>query len=57
VVERDDDLDEATVRERLRLYHEQAEELKAYYSERGVLRVIDGNESPDDVFSRIVASL
>ncbi|MGH2703241.1 MAG: adenylate kinase [Actinomycetota bacterium] len=57
VVGRDDDQEESTVRERLRLYHEQTEPLKSYYNERGVLQQIDGTASPDDVFSRIVASL
>jgi adenylate kinase len=57
VVERVDDLDEATVRRRLELYHEQTEPLKAYYDERGLLRVIDGTASPDDVFDQIVAVL
>jgi adenylate kinase len=57
VVERVDDLDEATVRRRLQLYHEQTEPLKAYYDERGLLRVIDGTASPDEVFEQIVTVL
>jgi len=57
VVERQDDLDEATVRRRLQLYHEQTEPLKAYYDERELLRVIDGTASPDDVFDQIVSVL
>ena len=57
VTKRADDEDEETVRERLRLYHEQTEPLKAYYAERGLLREIDGEGSPDDVFERIVTSI
>ena len=58
VVERADDLDEATVRERLRLYHEQTVPLKDYYSKRAILVEIDGSDgSPDEVFSRIVEAI
>lgn len=57
VVERTDDHEEATIRARLKLYHEQTEPLKAYYKERGLLREVDGLASPDEVFARIVASL
>jgi adenylate kinase len=57
VIERVDDLDEATVRKRLDLYHKQTEPLKAYYEERGLLREVDGEGSTDDVFARIMASL
>ncbi len=57
VVERTDDHDEQTIRERLKLYHEQTEPLKAYYRDRGLLREIDGQASPDDVFDRIVAAV
>jgi adenylate kinase len=58
VVERGDDLDEATVKERLRLYHTQTEPLKAYYAEKGLLREVDGSEgTPDEVFTRIVEAI
>ena len=57
VVERSDDHDEATIRARLALYHEQTEPLRTYYEERDLLREIDGIGSPDEVFSRIVAAL
>lgn len=57
VVERNDDHDEATIRKRLELYHEQTEPLKQFYGERGLLVEIDGVGSPDEVFSRIVESL
>lgn len=57
VVERTDDHEEETVRKRLALYHEQTEPLKHYYAERGLLREVDGEAPPDEVFSRIVAAL
>lgn len=57
VVERSDDHEEATVRERLSLYHEQTEPLTEYYEAKGILRCIDGEGSPDEVFSRIAGSL
>lgn len=57
VVERVDDHEEATVRERLKLYHEQTEPLKSYYESRGLLRPLSGEGETDEVFDRIVASL
>lgn len=57
VVARTDDNEEETVTNRLRLYHQQTEPLKAYYDERNLLREIDGVGSPDEVFSRIVSSI
>ncbi len=57
VVERTDDHEEETVKQRLRLYHEQTEPLKNYYEDKGLLKAIDGEGSPDEVFSRIVAEL
>jgi len=57
VVERTDDHEEATIRERLKLYHEQTEPLKAFYEERGLLKQVDGVGTTDEVFDRIVAAL
>jgi adenylate kinase len=54
---RDDDLDEDATRERLKLYREQTEPLKEHYEQRGKLRVVQGEGSPDEVFERIVAAL
>ncbi len=54
---RGDDVEEATIRERLALYHKQTEPLKAYYEKAGLLRLIDGQGSTDEVFGRIVAAL
>ena len=57
VEKRFDDGADETIKERLRLYHEQTEPLKAYYESRSMLRTIDGAGSQDEVFDRIVASL
>lgn len=57
VVGRFDDLEEATVRERLKNYTEQTLPLKKYYEERQVLVQIDGTKTPDEVFSEIVTAL
>ncbi|MDQ3986438.1 MAG: adenylate kinase [Actinomycetota bacterium] len=54
---RDDDEDEATIRERLSLYHDQTEPLKEHYKKAGPLREIDGMGSVDEVFDRIVAAI
>lgn len=56
VVARNDDHEE-TIRERLRLYHEQTAPLKDFYEKRGLLVEIDGDGAPDEVFQRIVAAL
>ena len=56
VVRRSDD-EEGKIRERLRLYHEQTEPLRTYYSDRGLLRTIDGVGTKSEVFGRIVAVL
>lgn len=47
----DDDRD--TVRERLRHYHALTEPVLDYYRERGLLRLIDGVGTPDEVYARI----
>lgn len=57
VVRRTDDVDEKTVLSRLETYHRETEPLKAYYEERGILREVDGEGTPQDVFGRIVAVL
>jgi adenylate kinase len=54
---RQDDLEEATVRQRLALYREQTSPLKEYYEGRGVLKPVSGEGTPDEVFDRIVAAL
>lgn len=57
VEERNDDLDEGTIRHRLALYHEETEPLKAYYRDKSILRVVDGTATPDEVFAHITAVL
>ena len=56
LVQRDDDKPE-TIRKRLAEYHEQTEPLIGWYEERGLLRRFDGLLAPDDVHSRIRATL
>lgn len=46
-----------TVRERLGVYHRETEPLVAYYSERGLLRRVDGAHDPDTVEAGIRAAL
>lgn len=53
---REDDRPE-TVRERLRVYHRETEPLIAYYSERGLLRRVDGALDPDAVRAEVRAAL
>jgi len=54
--QRSDDA-EATVRNRLDVYHRQTEPLLAYYRGQGLLRVVDGRGVPDEVFVLILAEL
>ncbi len=56
VVPRNDD-NAAAIKERLRLYHETTEPLKEYYEAKGLLRTIDGDGTPDEVFTRIAEAL
>jgi adenylate kinase len=56
LVQRDDDKPE-TVRKRLAVYHDQTEPLIDWYEERGLLRRFDGLLPPDEVHSRIRATL
>lgn len=52
LLQRDDD-QEATIRNRLRVYHEQTSPLFAYYERQGVLRRVDGAGAPDAVRRRV----
>jgi adenylate kinase len=54
--QRDDDKPE-TVANRLNVYDEQTAPLIDYYRERGLLREIDGQRSPDEVYGQIKASV
>ncbi len=52
LVQRDDDREEV-VRERIRVYREQTEPIVEFYRRKGVLVVVDGLGSPQEVFSRL----
>lgn len=56
VYQRDDD-QEATVRERLKVYDDTSRSLKAFYQERGLLVNLDGNGTPDQVSEAVMAQL
>jgi len=49
--QRDDD-NEKTIRQRLAVYNEQTSPLIAYYSERGLLKEVEGIGSIDEIFDR-----
>ncbi len=53
---RDDDKPE-TVLNRLKIYHEQTQPLIDYYTEKGVLKTVDGTKDMKDVFADIVSIL
>jgi adenylate kinase len=52
LVQRDDDTED-TVRERIRVYHENTEPVVEYYREAGVLEEIDGEGTPEEVWSEL----
>ena len=56
LVLRDDDKPE-TVKNRLSVYHEQTQPLIDFYTEKGVLRTVDGTQDMKDVFAAIVKIL
>lgn len=56
LVLRDDDKEE-TVKKRLAVYHEQTQPLIDFYTERQVLKTVDGTKSTEDVFDSIVKIL
>ncbi len=56
LVQRDDDKPE-TVKKRLQVYHDQTEPLIDWYEDRGLLRRFDGTRTPEEVNSRIRATL
>lgn len=53
LVLRDDDQPE-TVKKRLTVYHEQTQPLIDYYTQKGVLKTVDGTVDMKDVFASIV---
>lgn len=56
LVLRDDDKPE-TIKSRLHVYHEQTQPLIAFYSEKGILKTIDGTADMKDVFETITGIL
>lgn len=56
LVLRDDDKPE-TVQNRLKVYHEQTQPLIDFYTEKGVLKTVDGTMDMKDVFEAITAIL
>ena len=56
VYQRGDD-QEATVRERLKVYDDTSRSLKAFYEERGLLVNLDGSGAPDEVSAVVMAQL
>jgi adenylate kinase len=46
-----------TVRERLRVYHEETEPLVEHYEQRGKLHRVDGAGDPDDVHRAVLSGL
>jgi adenylate kinase len=55
-IQRADDREEV-VKERLDIYHSQTEPVAGYYRKQGRLIEIDGEGTPDEVYSRLVAAL
>jgi len=56
LIVREDDRPEV-IRRRLQTYHEKTEPLVSYYEEQGLLRRVEGTESPDQVGDQIRALL
>jgi adenylate kinase len=56
LVLRDDDKPE-TIQSRLDVYHDQTQPLIAFYTEKGILRTIDGTADMKDVFKTITGIL
>lgn len=56
LVLRDDDKPE-TVKNRLNVYHEQTQPLIDFYTEKGVLKTVDGTVPMEEVFAAIIAIL
>ncbi len=56
LVQRGDDSEE-TIRERLRVYHQQTKPVRAFYRERGLLHSVDGGGSIDETAAEVSAIL
>lgn len=55
VFQRPDD-NEETISRRLEVFEAETRPLIAYYQERGLLKIVDANGAPDEVFARLLAS-
>lgn len=55
VIRKDDE--PATVQDRLNVYHQQTEPVKAYYSAKGVLRQVEGQEKVEDTSALVLKAL
>ena len=53
---RDDDKPE-TVKNRLKIYHDQTQPLIDFYTKKGILKSVDGTQDMNDVFAAVVAIL
>ena len=53
---RDDD-NEATVRSRLKVYHDQTEPLEDFYRAQGLLLEVNATGHPEEVFKQVIALL
>ncbi len=56
LVQRKDDHPD-TVKDRLRVYHEQTEPLKSYYAVSGKLKIVEGQEEVKDTSALVLAAL
>ena len=56
LVQREDDKEEI-VQSRLNTYHELTEPLVRYYQKQGILKAIDGTDSPENIYTEIKKSL
>lgn len=52
IIQRADD-QEATIRNRLAVYRRQTRPLQDYYSGRALLRIVDGDAPPKDIFAKL----
>jgi adenylate kinase len=52
LVQREDDRED-TIKQRLSAFHDQTAPLKKFYSERGLLRSVDGTQPPEAVFAGV----
>ena len=53
LIMRTDDQPE-TIRERLRVFHEQTAPVRDYYAAKGLLKRVDGTKTPEEVYAQIV---